>query len=83
MPSASRRDAADAGGVARHLRVDLKASPGAAARLEAGNCGEVFARLFHVHAVFSHQACAGGSVFFRRWLSKAGLSGFALIVWHF
>ena len=33
------------------------------ARLEAGNCGEVFASLFPVCAVLPHQACTGGSVF--------------------
>ena len=31
---------------------------------------------FPGHAVFSHQACADGSAFFRRRLPKAGLSGF-------
>ena len=40
-----------------------------------GNCEEVFACLFQVCAVLPHQACADGSVFFRRQLSKAGLSG--------
>ena len=34
------------GGAARRLRVGLKADPGTAARLEAGNCEEVFACLF-------------------------------------
>ena len=62
------------GGAARRLRVGLKAGPGAAARLEAGNCEEVFVRLFQMCAVFSHQACADGSIFFRCQLSKAGLS---------
>ena len=33
-----------------------------------------FACLFRVCAVFSHQACTDGSVFFRHRLSKAGLS---------
>ena len=42
--------------------------------MEAGNCGEGFASLFRVCAVLPHQACTGGSVFFRRRLSKAGLS---------
>ena len=41
-------------GAARRLRVGLKAGPGAAARLEAGNCGEVFACLFQVCVVLSH-----------------------------
>ena len=59
---------------ARRLRVSPKAGPGAAARLEAGNCGEGFACLFQVCAILSHQACADGSVFFRRQLLKAGLS---------
>ena len=58
----------------RRLRVGLKAGLGTAARLEAGNCGEEFACLFQVCAVLSYQACTGGSVFFRRQLSKAGLS---------
>ena len=31
--------------------------------------------IFQVCVVLPHQACAGGSVFFRRRLSKAGLSG--------
>ena len=52
----------------------LKAGPEAAARLEAGNCGEVFVRLFHVCAALPHQVCADGSAFFCRQLSKAGLS---------
>ena len=63
-------------GAARRLRVGLKTGPGTAARLEAGNCGEVFACLFQVCAVLPHQACADGSVFFCRRLPKAGLSGF-------
>ena len=54
----------------------LKAGPGTAARLEAGSCGEVFACLFRVCAVLSHQVCADGSVLlFCRRLPKAGLSG--------
>ena len=61
------------GGAAWRLRVDPEAGPGAAARLEAGNCGEGLACLFQECAVLPHQACAGGSVFFRRRLSKAGL----------
>ena len=74
--SASRRPVVGAGGrAAQRLRVGLKAGPGAAARLEAGSCEGGFACLFQMCAVFSHQACAGGSVFFRRQLSKAGLSG--------
>ena len=56
---------------ARRLRVGL----------EAGNCGEGLACLFQAHAVFSHQTCADGSVFFRRRLSKAGLSGYAHHLW--
>ena len=73
--SASRRPVVDAGGGAVwRLRVGLRAGPGTAARLEAGNCGEVFARLFRVCAILPHQACADGSVFFRRRLPKAGLS---------
>ena len=64
-PSTSRHSGADAGGgAARRLRVGPKAGPGAAARPEAGNCGEGFACLFQAYAVFSHQVCTGGSVFF-------------------
>ena len=76
-PSMSRRSGVDAegGGTARRLRVGLKAGPGTAARLGASNCGEGLACLFQVCAVLPHQACADGSVFFRRQLSKAGLSG--------
>ena len=45
--SASQRPVVGAGGrTARRLRVGLKAGPGAAARLEAGNCEEGFACLF-------------------------------------
>ena len=73
-PSASRRDAADAGGTAQRLRVGLKAGPGTAARPEAGNRKGVFASLFQVCAVLLHQVCADGSVFFCRRLSRAGLS---------
>ena len=62
------------GRAGRRLRVGLKAGPGTAARLEAGNCGEGFVSLFRVCVVLPHQACAGGSVFFCRRLSKAGLS---------
>ena len=62
------------GGAARRLRVGLKAGPKTAACLEAGNRGEAFACLFQAHAIFLHQACADGSVFFCRRLSKAGLS---------
>ena len=51
------------GGAAWRLRVGLKTGLGAAARLEAGNCGEGFACLFQVQAVFSHQVCADGSIF--------------------
>ena len=83
---ASLRDAAastSGGGAAWRLRVGLKAGPGTAACLEAGNRGEAFACLFQAHAIFLHQACADGFVFFCRRLPKAGLSGFALIVWHF
>ena len=54
--------------------VGLKAGPGTAARLEAGSCEEGFACLFQMCVVLSHQACAGGSVFFCRQLSKTGLS---------
>ena len=64
------------GGTARRLRAGLKAGPGAAARLEAGNREEGFACLFQVCIVLSHQACADGSVFFRRQLPKAGLLRF-------
>ena len=63
-------------GAARRLRVGLKADPGAAARLEAGNCEGAFARLFQVCTILPHQACADGSVFFCRQLSKAGLVRF-------
>ena len=52
------------GGTAWHLRVGLKAGPGAAARLEAGNCKEGFTRLFQMCVVLSHQACTDGSFFF-------------------
>ena len=52
------------GGAAWRLRVGLRAGPGTAARLEAGNCGEVFARLFRVCAILPHQACTDGSFFF-------------------
>ena len=69
------------GGAAWRLRVDPEAGLGAAARLEAGNCGEGLACLFQECAVLPHQACAGGSVFFRRRLSKAGLSGYAHHPW--
>ena len=62
------------GGTARRLRVGLKDGPGTAARLKAGSYEERFACLFQAHAVFSHQVCAAGSVFFRRRLPKAGLS---------
>ena len=61
------------------MRVGLRAGPGTAARLEAGNCGEGLACLFRVCAVLSHQVCTDGSVFFCRRLSKAGLSE---SVWH-
>ena len=43
---ASLRHRRRGGGAARRLRVGLKADPGTAARLEAGNCEEVFACLF-------------------------------------
>ena len=69
------------GVAARRLRASLKAGLGAATRLEAGNCGEAFACLFQVCAVLPHQACAGGSMFFRRRLPKAGLSGYAHHPW--
>ena len=52
----------------------LKAVPGTAARLEAGNRKGGFACLFQVCAVLLHQVCADGSVFFCRRLSRAGLS---------
>ena len=61
-----RRDTVDAGGRAvRRLRVGLK----------AGSCEERFVCLFQVCAVLPRQARAGGSVFFCRQLSKAGLHG--------
>ena len=44
--------------------VSLKAGLGTAVRLEAGNCEDGFASLFQVHAVFSHQACTDGPIFF-------------------
>ena len=70
-----RHVAADAGGrAARRLRAGPKAGSGAAACLEAGSCGEGFACIFWVCAVLLHQACADGSVFFCRQLSRAGLS---------
>ena len=65
------------GGAVRRLQVGLEAVPGTAARPEAGNSGEGFARLFQACAVLPHQACAGGSVFSCRRLSKAGLAGSA------
>ncbi len=75
-PGVGDGDAAmSGGGAARRLRVGLKAGPGAAARLEAGSCERGFACIFWVCAVLPHQACTGGSVFFCRRLSKAGLSG--------
>ena len=81
-PGVGDGDAAmSVGGAARRLRVGLKTGPGAAARLEAGNCGEGFACLFQACAVLPHQACADGSVFFCRQLSKAGLSGYAHHPW--
>ena len=55
------------------LHAGLKAGPGTAARLEAGNREEGFACFFQVCAVLSHQICTDGSVFFHRQLSKAGL----------
>ena len=84
MGMAPLRDAAastSGGWAARRLRVGLKAGPGTAARLEAGNCGEGFACLSRVCAVLPHQACADGSVFFCRQPSKAGLSGCAHHLW--
>ena len=45
------------------MRAGLKAGPGTAARLEAGNRGEGFASLFRVCAALPHQACADGSIF--------------------
>ena len=57
----------------------LKAGPETAARPEAGNREEGLACLFRVCAILPHQACADGSVFFRRRLPKAGLSE---SVWH-
>ena len=63
-------------GAARRLRVDPKAGPETAARLEADNCGEGLASLFQVCATLPHQACADGSVFFCRRLPKAGLLRF-------
>ena len=69
------------GETTQRLRVGLKAGPGAAAHLEAGNCGEGFACLFRVCVVLPHRACADGSVFFRRRLPKAGLSGYAHHLW--
>ena len=69
-----RHDGVDVMGGHCMLWSGLKAGPGAAARLEAGNCEEGLACLFQVCAVLPHQACADGSVFFCRQLSKAGLS---------
>ena len=60
-PTSRHRAADDAGGAIRRLRVGLK----------AGSCEERFACLFQVRAVFSHQVCTDGSVFFRRQLPKA------------
>ena len=77
MPSASRRAAADAERRGCPAFAGCpKAGSGTAARLGAGNCGEGLACLFRVCAILPHQACADGSVFFCRWLFKAGLSGF-------
>ena len=69
-----RHDGVDVMGGHCMLWSGLKAGPGTAARLEAGNCEEGLACLFQVCAVLPHQACADGSVFFCRQLSKAGLS---------
>ena len=65
----------------RHAATPLTQGEGAAWRLRVGlkadSCEERFACLFQAQAVFSHQVCADGSVFFCRRLSKAGLSGCA------